>query len=581
MTTCFAERARRSARVAAAALLLCACNNDGPVVAKEPPKEATCNGVATSVRSLAPLESVVLSGASAACFALAGGDREYLVMPQLSGDALPYGGYGFRLGDPAPTVTARADDASAPVSLSADQLFGAQAQTLDARSQLDALMRRRELAIATGAQRSAERPSLSVTRASALPDSVRTFSVLNTLGETPAYTPVTARLRYSGSRVLVYMDTLAAGALTAADIAAMGAVYDASLVPAVTAAFGDGSDIDGNGRVIFLLTPTVNSLVTASGCAVSGFVRGFFYSHDLSSTDATSNRGEVFYAYVPDETERWSCSHTKSDVLSNLPPTFIHELQHMVSFGEHAIKRAGSAEEIWLNEGLSHMAEELGSLVFEARFPAPSGRTSPTQIFPDSSAPYITPNVLYSYRYLFSSGLYSVTRCAPGTFCSLSERGGTWLFLRWLADHQSATFFRSLVATSLVGRANLEAAAGRSAASLLGEFAIAVSTDSVLGQARAETPMALRFSSRNLRRLYKGLFDTYGLLGGVSRPFPIEPLTLAPGASLTGTMRPGTFLTYRLRIPTGTPSAVLRMSATDGTAFTSDAGAQVSIVRLP
>ncbi len=580
--SCFAERGG-IATIAAMALALSACGaGDGPVV---PPvqTETKCNGVATSVRALAPFESVVLSGVSAACFALAGGDREYLIMPQLSGETLPYGGYGFRLGDPAPTVTARLDGAegASPIALSADQLFGGQAQTLDAQARLDALMRRREQAWTPADAPIGERPSLSVSAIPPEPDTMRVFSVLNTLAEVPAYSPVTAKLRYSGSRVLVYLDTLAAASLSASEISAMGAVYDASLVPTVTAAFGDGSDIDANGRVIFLLTPTVNALVSSSACSVSGFVRGFFYSHDLSSTASTSNRGEIFYAYVPDESGRWSCRQTKSDVLSNLPPTFIHELQHMVSFGEHAIERRGVSEEPWLNEGLSHMAEELGSLVFEARFPAPSGRVSPTQIFPDSSAPYITPNVQYSYRYLFSSGIYSITRCAPGTFCSLAERGGTWLFLRWMADHQPAGFFRRLVETNLVGRANLEAAAGRATSSLLGDFAVAVSADSVVGQPRAATPSTMRFGNRNLRRIYKGLFDTFGLLGGVSRPFPIEPLTLAPGASITGTMRPGTFMTYRMRIPAGTPSAVLRMSGTDGSPFPLETGAQVSVLRLP
>jgi hypothetical protein len=583
MTISFADRVRTC--VPAIALLFAACSGggDGPV---EPPPvtETKCNGVATSVRALAPFESVVISGPSAACFALAGGDREYLVIPQLTGASLPYGGYGFRLGDPSPTVTARASDAAttaqAQVS-SAEQLFGDRAPNVDAQARLDAQMRVRERVWTRAQAHGSAPPSLKVSGAFAAVDTMRTFSVLNTLDATPAYSPVTAKLRFTGSRVLVYMDTLAASTLTAAEITAMGNVYDASLVPAVNTAFGAGSDIDGNGKVIFLLTPTVNAMVTASACQVSGFVRGFFYNHDLGSTDATSNRGEIFYAFVPDETERWSCAHTKPDVLANLPPTFIHELQHMVSFGEHAIKRGGTSEEVWLNEGLSHMAEELGSLVFEARFPAPGGRANPAQIFPDSSAPYITPNVLYSYRYLFSSAIYSITGCAPGTFCSLSERGGTWLFLRWMADHQGPTFFRQLVETNLVGRANLEAAAGRSTASLLGDFAVGVSADSVIGQTRTAAPAAMRFSSRNLRRLYKGLFDTYGLLGGVSRAFPIEPLALTPGTNLTGTMRPGTFLTYRLRIPAGTPSAVLKLSAIDGTAFPGETGAQVSVLRLP
>jgi hypothetical protein len=559
---------------------LAACTGDGPVI-QPVAKPVTCNGVATEIRALAPFESVVLSGTAARCFALAGNDREYLVLPQLTGASLPYGGFGFRLGDPAPAATAQVADVTAPAALLAAQLFGGRVERSDAQSQLDALMRSREVAWASAVSRKPLQAALRVSAAPQMADTLRTFSVLSTLEEKPAYSPVVARLRYAGTKVLVYLDTLASTTLTTADIAAMGSVYDAALVPALNANFGEGSDLDGNGRVIFLLTPTVNAIVSASACSATGFVRGFFYNHDLASTAATSNRGEVFYAYVPDETGRWSCAHTKSDVLSNLPPTFIHELQHMVSFGEHAIKRTGVAEEVWLNEGLSHIAEEVGSLVYEARFPAPAGRASPTQLFPDSAAPYITPNALYSYRYLFSSGLYSVTRCAPGTFCSLSERGGTWLFLRWIADHQPAGFFRKLVETSLVGRANLEAASGRATSELLGDFAIGISADSVVGMPRSAAPAALRFSSRNLRKLYKGLFDTFGLPGGVSRPFPIEPLTLGAAGSVTGTMRPGTFLTYRLRLPAGTPSAVLRLSGIDGTDFPADAGAQVSVLRLP
>jgi hypothetical protein len=584
MTISFTERAVACACLVIAILLLASCGSgDGPVV-QPTPKEAQCNGVATSVRSLAPFESVVISGSAAACFALAGGDREYLVVPQLTGAALPYGGYAFRLGDPSPTAVTRTTDEPSSIdrpALTAMELFGDRERLQDAQSLLDARMRQREIAWRPSSLPAPTRPSLSVAGISAPPESLRTFSVLNTLDVTPSYTPVAARLRYSGSKVLVYLDTLATTSLSDADIAAMGAIYDTNLIPTDNAAFGSGSDIDGNGRVIFLLTPAVNALVTTTACATSGYVRGFFYNHDLGSTDATSNMAEIFYAYVPDDAGRWSCAHTKPDVLANLPPTFIHELQHMISFGEHAIKRGGVAEEVWLNEGLSHMAEELGSLVYEARFPAPSGRTNAAQVFPDSAAPYITPNVLYSYRYLFSSGVYSITSCAPGTFCTLAERGGTWLFLRWLADHQGATIFRRLDETILTGRANLEAVTGRSTSALVGDFALAVSADSVIGQSRTAAPANLRFASRNLRRIYRSLFDTFGIFGGVSRPYPIEPLTLTPGATLTGTMRPGTFLTYRLRVPATVSSAVLRMSGTDGTAFPTDAGAQVSILRLP
>ena len=60
MMICFGDDARVCVRALAATALglLAACGGDGPVV-PEPPKEVACNGVATSVRTLAPLESVV------------------------------------------------------------------------------------------------------------------------------------------------------------------------------------------------------------------------------------------------------------------------------------------------------------------------------------------------------------------------------------------------------------------------------------------------------------------------------------------------------------------------------------------
>ena len=107
------------------------------------------------------------------------------------------------------------------------------------------------------------------------------------------------------------------------------------------------------------------------------------------------------------------------------------------------------------------------------------------------------------------------------------------------------------------------------------------SADSVLGVPRTAAPATLRFTSRNLRQLYRSLFEVFGIQGGVGRAFPIEPLTLASGTNLTGTMRPGTFLTYRLRLSASTPNAVLRLLALDGTPFPATSGAQVSVLRMP
>ena len=378
--------------------VLVACGSDATPVA--PSVAATCDGVSVAVRTLEPLESVVVTGADVACVALGGADREFLVVPQLTGAALPYGGYGFRLGAPAAIAATTRTDAALPLFARVDTV-GADASPLDAQARLDAHLRRLEATTPPPARVSG-RAAITPRLAGATVDSLRRFSVLNTLAATAAYTGVDARLAFAGTRVLLYVDTLATSAFTPSELQGLGTLADQRLTPIVTEAFGGGSDLDGNGRVIFLLTPVVNGLAPAPQCATSGFVRGFFYSHDLASTASTSNRGEIFYGYVPDPAGRWGCAHSRADVLANLPPTFIHELQHMVSYGEHAVERGGEAEQPWLNEALSHVAEELGSLSYESRFPAPSGRTNPAQLFPDSAGPFITPNLLYSYRFLFS-----------------------------------------------------------------------------------------------------------------------------------------------------------------------------------
>jgi hypothetical protein len=576
-----ADLARRAESLARRTVLLVACalgacSGDGPT---PPPATAQCDGSTINVRALSPGDGVTITDAEVACLALAGAGAEYLVMPQLTGSSLPYGGYSFRLGDPVMMEAAVTAVPNAPL-VDARELFGAQRITDDAQAVLHRRLRAHEATAPRTAHQRARMNGAATAHAIGAPDTLRAFSVLNTLAATPTFSTIGATLAYAGDHVLLYVDTIAATAFTTPELAAMGALFDDALVPAMYDQFGSGSDIDGNGRVLFVLSPTVNAMVPASQCSVTGYVRGFFYSHDLVSQEATSNRGEIFYAFVPDPAGRWSCAHTKAEVDANLAPTFMHELQHMISFGEHAIERNGSSEEPWLNEGLSHIAEELGAKLFEARYPAPSGRTNPSQIFPDSASPYITPNLLYSYRFLLTSTFYSITTCAPGTFCSLAERGGSWLLLRFIADQQGETVLKRLVESPLSGRANLEAITGRTTAAWLGDFALAVNADSVEGRPRDFAPASLRFSSRNLRRLYRVLFEAYGIGGGVGRPFPIEPLSLAPGAAVTGSMRPGSFSTYRLRTTADRPVALLRFVGADGAAFEPPAGAQLAVLRL-
>lgn len=134
--------------------------------------------------------------------------------------------------------------------------------------------------------------------------------------------------------------------------------------------------------------------------------------------------------------------------------------------------------------------------------------------------------------------------------------------------------------TALTGRDNLESVTGERTAALLADFAIAVSADSLDGVARNRVPARYRFASRNFRAIYRKLFEAYGIAGGIGRPFPIVPIAIANGSARTGTMRPGTFLTYSITTGSSTPTVRLRFAIPDGSAFPLSSGAQLSIFRI-
>jgi hypothetical protein len=402
----------------------------------------------------------------------------------------------------------------------------------------------------------------------------RTFQVVADL-DGKDYVPATGTLRFLGRHLGIYLDTMTPTAYTDAQLQQLGTLFDNDLYPAAVRAFGAESDIDRNDRVLVFLTPRVNALVASADCYQKGFVTGFFFGRDLLPQAARSNQGEVFYAMVPDATGRFSCSHAPSDVLRLVPGTFIHEFQHMISFFHHVVARAGETEEHWLNEGLSHIAEEMGAKVFEQRYPAPLGRSTTTQLFPDSASPFIAPQMLNAYAYLANSAVHSVTTFEASG--SLEERGAAWLFLRWLGDQKGEAIFQRLVQTSLTGVMNVEARTGESFARLFGDFAVAIYTDSVPGFARLPAPSRYRFTSRNLRQLMKREAE----IAGFPNPFPVTPVRVPYAGYAEGPIVPGTMV-YGMLDPFGVGVGPISLSygRTSGAPWAAADGAQLGIVRL-
>ena len=232
-------------------------------------------------------------------------------------------------------------------------------------------------------------------------------------------------------------------------------------------------------------------------------------------------------------------------------------------------------EELWLNEGLSHIAEEVGSLLYENDPSQP--RSTTEQIFPDSSQGFIVGNYVNGFLYLARSTDVSLTLFNNDG--SLEERGAAFLFLRWLGDQKGTGIYRRLVETTRAGTDNVEDKAGEPFERLFADFSIAVySADRLPGVDPTTVPSRYRFLTRDLRRIWQRFFDTR--TSSITRAFPIVPLALPPGGtSPATTMVPGTAAWYLLSTGVGTARTTVSMTLTNP-AQQAPLGAQVSIFRV-
>ncbi|MEA3247412.1 MAG: IPT/TIG domain-containing protein [Gemmatimonadota bacterium] len=529
--------------------------------------------------------TTVSAGRVGDCLELAGGGATYLVTAQLA--SVPDGAFvpeSLQLGVGAVTGTGLALGQGALARAPApDGAFGLGALLRPAGGEPVAAVfdrRRRELerrlasSAGSGAMPAPGGRAAAYGGDTAAPDlgTVRKFSVVsNTDGS--SFSEVDGVLAFAGAHILGYRDRSMPP--LSFDFTSLLQLMDSHLWDAAASAFGGVPDVDGNGRIIVLFTPVVNRLVRAQDCLLRGYVTGFFYPPDLFVRTPNSNQGEVFYALAPDAAGAYSCAHSTRQVVQQVQATFLHEMEHLISFNEHVLARGGVPEETWLAEALGRMAEELGSRYFESRYPPPFGRSSSVQLFPDSSSPFIGPLLLNAYVYLNASLEHSVTAYIGAG--SLEDQGAGWLFLRWVADQRGDDAIRRMVQTRLTGVANLEAATGEGFASLFGDFGLALFADSLPGLPRGVVPSRLRYQGRALRQL----MAREGTVQNFPNPFPLATYLAAPGTALRAAIPPGTML--HAIVPTGAGDAAVRLSLTRRglTALPTALGAQVGILRLP
>jgi hypothetical protein len=253
-----------------------------------------------------------------------------------------------------------------------------------------------------------------------------------------------------------------AGGYTNAEMIDFAQGFDTLAYPLAVQNFGAPSDFDANGRIAILFTPAVNMIPIPPGAIIGGLFAG----RDLTpvSQCVASNEGEMFYMPVPDPNQTLNGNYVdKAALAEGVLSVLVHEFQHAINAGRRMfVNNASGFEEIWLNEGLSHIAEEL--LYYRVSGNTP-GSNIDLPLLQSSQAQLDAANA-YAIENFFRLLSYQIApegNSPYGQTDLLEMRGAIWQLLRYSADrkggvHQSTWF--SLVNSTTAGMANFNAVFG-------------------------------------------------------------------------------------------------------------------------
>lgn len=365
----------------------------------------------------------------------------------------------------------------------------------------------------------------------------------------------------SKSAIVIADTTAPAGGFTDADYASFATTFDTLIFPIDTTNFGAPFDMDNNGRIVLFFTPAVNRL-TPKGAKY--FIGGFFFSRDLFPVTATtqvpfpcasSNEGEMFYLPVVDPSKTINEQFaSKTAIQTQTIGTLIHEFQHLINASRRIyITDASDFEDVWLNEGMSHTAEELlyqRITGFTPKSDLNLATITSTQARLDAVNAYQLQNLFRLSDYMQATE----TSSAYVQNDSLETRGGTWGLLRYAMDQSPGTqsqYLKSLVNSAFNGAKNFDAVFAGTFSNTIAwtqAFNIALFTDN----AGFTIDPKYTILSWNFRSVLPQVN---------TNAFPLKTRSLIGGTAQTLSMQGGSAGYLRFRIDVGQTGSVASSSA--------------------
>ncbi|MDR0719845.1 MAG: hypothetical protein LBF78_09435 [Treponema sp.] len=128
----------------------------------------------------------------------------------------------------------------------------------------------------------------------------------------------------------------------------MAKEFDDNIYTKIKDAFGDPTDVDGNGKVILLLLDVQDGY---DGSVGSSYVAGFFHSNDMLQT-SYSNKADMLYI------DTWPANFKTAEGRAQIYSTAAHEFQHLINYSlHHGAGKLNRSMDVWVDEGLASGAE--------------------------------------------------------------------------------------------------------------------------------------------------------------------------------------------------------------------------------
>ena len=396
---------------------------------------------------------------------------------------------------------------------------------------------------------------------------------------TTGYKEIRAVVKKTTTHSTIVQDVAApVPGFSSSDFTEIGNEFESLIYPTDTIYFGKETDRNADGRVTILYTPEVNR-ATPSGSA--GFVAGFFWGGDLVKKTEydqlgiscpQTNEQEIFYMLVPDPSGTINSNpRSVATVKQNTRGTIAHEFQHMINQGRRLLNPVvDSAETTWLNEALSHFAEEIVGR-------AKRGYSDFQKLtFADVNAPstqdydaFFRQNFLRYRTWMQRPDTSSPTSNASRN--QLAPRGAAWMLLRYAADFHSGnnlkSYLRNIVNGPDIGLRNmLQHSNGAQFDDLLSGWLISQFTD---GLPIPNLPARYQMKSWAVRDVMTSSHS--------SNTFPLLVKPLPDNIETKSISGSGNY--FQLTRPVASPETTFRMMAPGGAMVTFQ-GARVYVVRI-